>query len=184
MSYNQASLTFPQPATQPQHPTTQPQHFTTQAQHPTTQPQHPFVQSLQLLDLTSSAFYPPTQTSLPSNLSQDSMKPYINFMSRRANKVEKFFDQPGNYQIWKKFFQNMIRHVNIMLSEEISFITEYTTKNSKKLVQQLHSAYIKNPAKGVKEVWKKLDERFRTSIVLTKAHLQLCAKIMRLFAFC
>ena len=33
-------------------------------------------------------------------------------------------------------------------------------------MQQLRSAYIKNPAKGVKEVRKKLDERFGTSIVL------------------
>ena len=102
------------------------------------------------------------------------MKPYIDFMARReliANRVEKFDDQPGNYHIWRESFQNMIRHVNITPSEELSLISEYTTKNSKKLVQQLRSAYIRNPAKGVKEVWKKLDERFGTSIVLTKAHL-------------
>ncbi|CAB4000157.1 Hypothetical predicted protein [Paramuricea clavata] len=36
---------------------------------------------------------------------------------------------------------------------------------------QLRSAYIKNPAKGVIEVWKKLDESFGTSIVITKAYL-------------
>ena len=56
-------------------------------------------------------------------------------------------------------------------SEELSLITEHTTKNSKTLVQQLCSVYIKNPAKGVKEVWKRLDERFGSSIVVTKAHL-------------
>ena len=162
------------PTTQPQQSTTQPQHPTTQPQHFTTQPQHPIVQSPQLLDPTSSAFYPLTQTSLPSNPSQDSMKPCIDFMARReliANRVERFDDQPGNYHIWKESFQNMIRHVNITPSEELSLISEYTTKNSKKLVQQLRSAYIRNPAKGVKEVWKKLDERFGTSIALTKAHL-------------
>ncbi|CAB3978844.1 Hypothetical predicted protein [Paramuricea clavata] len=102
------------------------------------------------------------------------MKSYIDFMARReliANKIEKFDDQPGNYHVWKESFQNMIRHVNITPSEELSLITEHTTKNSKKLVQQLRSAYIKNPAKGVIGVWKKLDERFGTSIVITKAYL-------------
>ena len=95
-------------------------------------------------------------------------------MARReliANKIEKFDDQPGNYNIWKESFQNMIRHVHITPSEELSLITEHTTKNSKNLVQQLRSAYIENPEKGVKEVWKRLDERFGSSIVVTKAHL-------------
>ena len=166
---------------QPQHPTTQPQQSIGQPQHPITQPkqsivqtQHPIVQPPQPLDPTTSAFYPPNQTSPPSNPNQDSMEPYINFMARReliANKIEKFDDQPGNYHVWKESFQNMIRHVKITASEELSLISEYTTKNSKRLVQQLRSAYIRNPAKGVKEIWKKLDERFGTSIVLTKAHL-------------
>jgi hypothetical protein len=146
------------PATQPfqqQHPATQP----FQQQHPATQPfqqQHPAAQPSQPLDPMTSAFHPTTQTSPPSKPGQDTMKSYIDFMARReliANKIEKFDDQPGNYHVWKESFQNMIRHVNITPSEELSLITEHTTKNSKKLVQQLRSAYIKNPAKGVKEVW-------------------------------
>jgi hypothetical protein len=155
-------------ATQPfqqQHSATQPfqqQHSATQPfqqQHPATQPfqqQHPAAQPSQPLDPMTSAFHPTTQTSPPSKPGQDTMKSYIDFMARReliANKIEKFDDQPGNYHVWKESFQNMIRHVNITPSEELSLITEHTTKNSKKLVQQLRSAYIKNPAKGVKEVW-------------------------------
>ena len=58
-----------------------------------------------------------------------------------------------------------------MPSEKLSLIiTEHITTNSIKLVQQLSSACIKNPEKGVQEVWKKLDERFGSSIVITKAH--------------
>ena len=173
----------------PQHPPASPsqQQYPTAApllpQHPPASPsqQHPTVPPLQVqhpnsqpLDPTTSAFNPTTRVTPPSEPRQDTMKSYIDFMARReliANKIEKFDDQPGNYYIWKESFQNMIRHVHITPSEELSLITEHTTKNSKKLVQQLRSAYIKNPAKGVKEVWKRLDERFGSSIVVTKAHL-------------
>ena len=142
----------------PQHPTASP----SQQQHPTVPPlqvQHP---NSQPLDPTISDFNPTTRIIPPSEPREDTMKSYIDFMARReliANKIEKFDDQPGNYHIWKESFQNMIRHVHITPSEEHS------------LVQQLRSAYIKNPAKGVKEVLKRLDERFGSSIVVTKAHL-------------
>ena len=64
-----------------------------------------------------------------------------------AKKIDKFADQPENYHVWKESFQNMVRQVNITPSEELSLISKHTTKNSKKLLQQLRSAYIRNPAR-------------------------------------
>ena len=71
------------------------------------------------------------------------MKSYIEFMARRevvANKIEKFDDKPANYHIWKESFWDTTRGINITPSEELSLITEHTTNNSKKLVQQLRGA--------------------------------------------
>ena len=116
------------PSLQPQHPT-----LSSSQQHPTVPPlqlQHP---NSQPLDRTTSAFNPSTRITPPSEPREDTMKSYTDFMARReltANKIEKFDDQPGNYHIWKESFQNMIRHVHITPSEELSLITEHTTKNS------------------------------------------------------
>jgi hypothetical protein len=126
------NIDIAQPFQQP-HPTTQP----FQQQHPAAQPfqqQQPAAQPSQPLDPTASAFHPTTRTSSPSEPGQDTMKPYIDFMACReliANKIEKFDDQAGNYHVWKESFQNMIRHVNITPSEELSLITKHSTKNSK-----------------------------------------------------
>ena len=102
------------------------------------------------------------------------MKSYIEFMACReliANKIEKFDDGSENYHTWKESFKNMTRNISITTSEELSLIIEYTTKNSKKLVQRLRNAYIGNPAEGVAEVWKKLGKRYGSNAVLTKVHL-------------
>ena len=102
------------------------------------------------------------------------MESYVQFMARReiiANKVEKFNDCPENFRTWKASFQNMIKDINITASEELSLIVEYTTGQSKKLIQRLRNAYIESPDEGVKESWKKLCERFGSDAVITKVHL-------------
>ena len=48
---------------------------------------------------------------------------------------------------------------------------QYTTGESKKLVQRLRNAYIENPNVGVREYWKKLRERFGSTAVITNVHL-------------
>ncbi|KAK3703199.1 hypothetical protein QZH41_004966 [Actinostola sp. cb2023] len=99
---------------------------------------------------------------------------YIQFMARReviSNKVEKFDDQPENFRTWKATFKSMIRDINITASEELSLLAEYTTRESKKLVQRLRNAYIENPDEGVKETWRKLCERFGSDAVITNVHL-------------
>ena len=48
---------------------------------------------------------------------------------------------------------------------------EYTTGYSKRLLQRLRSAYAKSPADDVRESWKKLGERFRSTAVVTQVHL-------------
>jgi hypothetical protein len=102
------------------------------------------------------------------------MKSYIEFMARReliANKIEKFDNNPENFHTWKSSFKNMTNNINITPSEELSLIMEYTTNDSKRLVQKLRNAYMANPEKGVAEVWTKLGERYGSNVVLTKAHL-------------
>ncbi len=112
---------------------------------------------------------------LPSSSSDQSMmKSYIEFMARReliANKIEKFDNNPENFHTWKSSFKNMTNNINITPSEELSLIMEYTTNDSKRLVQKLRNAYMANPEKGVAEVWTKLGERYGSNVVLTKAHL-------------
>ena len=114
----------------------------------------------------------PGQDSLKSN--HNSITPYVEFMARReliANKIEKFNDKPENYLVWKESFRNMVRDVHITPREELSLMTEYTTNNTKALVQKLRNAFITNPQAGLMEVWRKLDERYGSTVVLTKAHL-------------
>jgi hypothetical protein len=65
----------------------------------------------------------------------------------------------------------MLKDIDITPQEELSLLTEYTSKESRKLVQKLRNAYIQNPAKGVEEIWRKLGERFGSDVVLTKAYL-------------
>ena len=65
----------------------------------------------------------------------------------------------------------MTNDVNIASSEELALMLEYTTGESKRLVQRLCNAYIENPAAGVRESWKKLGERFGSTAVITNVHL-------------
>lgn len=65
----------------------------------------------------------------------------------------------------------MIKGVNLSPSEQLSLIIEYTTNESKSLVQGLRNAYIKNPEEGLIEVWRKLGERFGSNAVVTQVHL-------------
>ena len=102
------------------------------------------------------------------------MECFIQFMARReliTNKIEKFDDRPENFNTWKAALKNMTNDVNITASEELALMLEYTTGESKRLVQRLHNAYIENPTAGVRESWKKLGERFCSTTVLTKVHL-------------
>ena len=109
----------------------------------------------------------PSQTVQFSNPA-DRMECFIQFMARReliANKIEKFDDRPENFNTWKAAFKNMTNDVNITASEE------YTTGESKRLVQRLRNAYVGNPTAGVQESWKKLGERFGSTAVITNVHL-------------
>ena len=126
-------------------------------------------QSLKPQTTTLSAS-PTYNTSSPD---QRAMESYIQFMTRHelvANKIEKFDDRPENFHTWNAAFQNMIRNINITPSEELSLMIEYTTKESKRLVQRLRNAFIANP-KGVEAAWKKLGERFGSSAIMTQVHL-------------
>mgnify|MGYP002804098909 CR=1 FL=1 len=88
-----------------------------------------------------------------------------------TKKVNKFDDNPENFHTWKTSFKTMLKDISITPQEELSLLTEYTSKESKKLVQKLRNAFIHNPAKGVKEVWLKLGERVGSDVVLTKPYL-------------
>ena len=49
---------------------------------------------------------------------------------------------------------------------------ENTTNESKRLVQRLRNAYIKNSEEGIKEAWRKLGKRFGSNAVVTQVHLE------------
>ena len=115
----------------------------------------------------------PSQTVQFSNPA-DRMECFIQFMARReliANKIEKFDDRPENLNTWKAAFKNMTNDVNITASEELALMLEYTTGESKRLVQRLCNAYVENPIAGVGESWKKLGEHFGSTAVITNVHL-------------
>ena len=115
----------------------------------------------------------PSQTAQFSNPA-DRMECFIQFMARReliANEIEKFDDRLENFNTWKAAFKNMTNDVNITASEELALMLEYTTGESKRLVQRLRSAYIENQSAGVRESWKKL-ERFGSTVVITNVHLK------------
>ena len=98
----------------------------------------------------------------------------LELMARReviTKKIEKFDDDPENFHTWKTSFKTMLKDIDITPQEELSLLNEYTSEESRKLVQSLRNACIQNPAKGVKEVWVKLGERFGSDVVLTKAYL-------------
>ena len=79
------------------------------------------------------------------------MKSCLEFMARRevlTKRVEKFDDDPQNFHIWKTSFKTMLKDISITPQEELSLLTEYTSKESRKLIQKLRNAYIQNPAKG------------------------------------
>ena len=94
-------------------------------------------------------------------------------MARReliANKIEKFDHRPENFNTWRAAFKNMTNDVNITANEELALMLEYTTGESKRLVQRLRNAYIENPSAGVRESWKKV----RRTFWLNRSHYQ-CA---------
>jgi hypothetical protein len=100
----------------------------------------------QLLNPTASTFTPNRPSDSSSNSDQSLMKSCIEFMARReliANKIGKFDNSPENFHTWKLSFKNMTRNINITPCEELSLIMEYTTNESKKLVQKLRNAYLK-----------------------------------------
>ena len=81
----------------------------------------------------------PSQTAQFSNPA-DRTECFIQFMARReliANKIEKFDDRPENFNTWKTAFKNTTNDVNITASEELTLMLEYTTGESKRLVQRL-----------------------------------------------
>ena len=117
--------------------------------------------------------FTPSRTAQSSDPA-DRMDCFIQFMARReliANKIEKFDNRPENFNTWKAAFKNMTSDVNITASEELALMLEYTTGESKRLVQRLRNAYIENPSAGVRESWKKLGERFGSTAVITNVHL-------------
>ena len=135
------------------------------------------------LNPSAGAFLPESQQDPSPTTDQSTMKSYIEFMARReliANKIEKFDNSPENFHTWKISFKNMTKNISITPSEELSLLIEYTTNNSKRLIQQLRNAYIENPGKGVAEVWKKLGGRYGSSIVVTKAHLDKLANFLKI----
>ena len=116
----------------------------------TPQPQH--VSDPRPLNPEPITFVPNNHPISTSNSDQSVIKSYIEFMARReliANNVEKFDNNPENFHTWKLTFKNMTKNISITPSEELSLIIEYTTNDSKKLVQKLHNAYIRYPEKGV-----------------------------------
>ena len=105
---------------------------------------------------------------------QNVMRSCLEFMARReviTKKVQKFDDEPENFHTWETSFKTMLKDIAISPEEELSLLSEYTSKESRKLVQKLRNACIQNPAKGVEEVWTKLRERSGCDVVLTKAYL-------------
>ena len=118
---------------------------------------------------------PAAEPFIPKNEpDQNVMRSCLKFMARReviTKKVQKFDDEPENFHTWEISFKTMLKDIAISPEEELSLLSEYTSKESRKLVQKLRNAYIQNPAKGVKEVWTKLRERFGSDVVLTKAYL-------------
>lgn len=153
----------------------------TSNQHVTLQP-HDAPDS-QPLNPAANTFSPNNHPTSTSNSDQSIMKSYIEFMARReliANKIENFDNNPENFHTWKLSFKNMTRNIGITPSEELSLIIQYTTNDSKKLVQKLRNAYIANPKKGVAEVWIRLGERYGSNVVLTKAHLDKLANIPKI----
>ena len=61
----------------------------------------------------------------------------------------------------------MVNEVNITASEELALMLEYTTAESKRLVQRVRNAYIENPIAGVRESWKKLP----STAIITNVYL-------------
>jgi hypothetical protein len=121
----------------------------------------------------SATEFHPENRDQPST-STDFMRSYVDFMARReliANKIEKFDDNPMNYDTWKASFKNMINNVTITPIEQFSLLIEYTTLTSKQLVQRLRNAYIERQHQGILEIWKKLDERYGCNAVLVKTDL-------------
>ena len=119
------------------------------------------------LSPSAGAFLPKSKPDPTPTTDQSAMKSYIEFMARReliANKIEKFDNSPENFHTWKISFKNMTKNISITPSEELSFLIEYTTNNSKRLIQQLRNAYNENPGKGT-------GERYGSNVVVTKAHL-------------
>ena len=119
--------------------------------------------------------FSPVQAAQVPHPTEEKMETLIQFMARReliSNKIEKFDNRPENFHTWRASFKNTTRDVIITPSEELSLLIEYTSGDSKCLVQRLHNAFIEKPAEGVKETWKKLEERFGSNAVITQVHLK------------
>ncbi|CAB4037628.1 Hypothetical predicted protein [Paramuricea clavata] len=111
--------------------------------------------------------FAPKNCPTATNSDQNIMRSCLEFMVRReilTKRVEKFDDDPQNFHTWKTSFKTMLKDISITPQEELSLLTEYTSKESKKFVQKLRNAYIQNPAKGVVEVWNKLGESFGSDV--------------------
>lgn len=61
----------------------------------------------------------------------------------------------------------MVREMKIGPSEDLAPMIEYTTGESKRLIQRLRNAYIVNLAEGVKESWKSLGKRFGSTAMIS-----------------
>ncbi|XP_055958215.1 uncharacterized protein LOC130013558 [Patella vulgata] len=77
-----------------------------------------------------------------------------------------FNDSPENYQSWKCSFKDKMKELSVTPLEEMDLLTKWTGATSKQQVIALRSAYFNAPSKGVREIWKRLDERFGSPDVI------------------
>lgn len=116
------------------------------------------------LNPRATPFSPPHQvekpdTSLPINVTSD----FTRFLLKKdllMSRLSNFNDRAEQYPTWKTSFRSVMDDLGVGPQEEIDLLVKWTGPESQRHVLSIKSANAKNPSKGLRRIWDRLNERY------------------------
>jgi len=103
---------------------------------------------------------PPTENNAAATSGISDLTKYLMKKEILLSRLSQFDDQPERYYRWKNSFINIMREYNTSVAEELDLLNRWLGPKSRKQAESLCDANAHDEAKGLKEIWKRLDQRY------------------------
>ena len=76
------------------------------------------------------------------------------------SRLTAFSDRPEVYAVWKNSFRGIMLELNCSPTEELDLLVKWLGTESKKYASSIRASNANQPARGLKRLWERLDERY------------------------